>query len=179
VFPGEEAQLGLVRGWLAALLPACPARDDVAVVATELGSNAIRHTASGRGGRFAVEITFCGAVVRVAVADSGARSAPRMIEDPVAESGRGLLVVRGLSVSTGVRGGPWGRLVWADVPWQAMGGAMPEPTPGEGAHGGEVPPARRYSEEKHWAGRYGAHWEAAARPAGAYRVPVMAASLAP
>src|SRR5216683_2605664 len=45
VFPGEERQLGLLRRWLESLLPACPARDDVACVATELGTNAIVHTA--------------------------------------------------------------------------------------------------------------------------------------
>src|SRR5690348_17204103 len=52
MFSGEERQLGLMRRWLAACLPECPARDDVVSVATELGSNAILHTASGRGGWF-------------------------------------------------------------------------------------------------------------------------------
>jgi len=41
VFPGEERQLAVLRRWLATLLPACPARDDVILVATELASNAI------------------------------------------------------------------------------------------------------------------------------------------
>ncbi len=166
----------MLRRWLATLLPACPARDDVAVVATELGSNAIRHTASGRGGRFAVEITSYGMVVRVAVADSGGRTAPRVIEDPLAESGRGLLVVRGLSVSTGVHGGPWGRLVWADIPWRAVGEAASGPNPGETAHGaGGVAPARRSAGESGWAGEYRPQWEAEARPAGAdYPAPVTA-----
>src|SRR5713226_6853778 len=41
VFPGEERQLGMLRRWLAELLPDCPSRDDVASGATELGSNAI------------------------------------------------------------------------------------------------------------------------------------------
>ena len=69
VFPGEGSQLGVLRRWLASLLPQCPARDDVTLVASELGTNAIVHTASGRGGWFAVEITWHRAVVRVAVAD--------------------------------------------------------------------------------------------------------------
>ena len=54
VFLGEERQLGLLRRWLVACLPECPARDDVISVATELGTNAILHTASGRGGWFSV-----------------------------------------------------------------------------------------------------------------------------
>jgi len=42
VFPGEERQLGVLRRWLESLLPDCPARGDVACVATELGTNAVR-----------------------------------------------------------------------------------------------------------------------------------------
>jgi anti-sigma regulatory factor (Ser/Thr protein kinase) len=79
VFQGDASQLGIVRRWLASLLPESPARDDLASVATELGSNAIRHTASGRGGWFAVEIMWYGPVVRVAVADSGGPTEPQLI----------------------------------------------------------------------------------------------------
>jgi len=125
VFPGEERQLGVLRRWLELLLPQCPARDDVACVATELGTNAVRHTASGRGSWFAVEITWHRQAVRVAVADGGAPGAPRVIDDPAADHGRGLLVVRGLSVRTGVCGDHRGRLVWADVPWGDAGAAAP------------------------------------------------------
>jgi hypothetical protein len=116
-FPGEDRQLGVLRRWLESLLPECAARDDVACVATELGTNAVRHTASGQGGSFAVEITWDGQAVRVAVADEGAPGAPQVLDDPASETGRGLLVVRGLSVRTGVCGDHRGRLVWADVPW--------------------------------------------------------------
>jgi hypothetical protein len=121
-FPGEDCQLGRLRRWLESFLPQCPARDDVACVATELGTNAVRHTASGRGGWFSVEITWLGAALRVAVADGGAVSGPRVIDDPAAEHGRGLLVVQGLSVRSGVRGDHRGRTVWADVPWSDDGG---------------------------------------------------------
>src|SRR5207248_6819879 len=48
VFPGEERQLGAVRRWLASLLPDRPARDDLSVVATELGANSIRDRKSTR-----------------------------------------------------------------------------------------------------------------------------------
>jgi anti-sigma regulatory factor (Ser/Thr protein kinase) len=121
VFPGEERQLGALRRWLELLLPECPERGDVACVATELGTNALRHTASGRGGWFAVEITRHRQAVRVAVADGGAPGAPQVLDDPQGEHGRGLLVVRGLSVRTGVCGDHRGRLVWADVPWGDAG----------------------------------------------------------
>src|SRR3984893_16855085 len=88
-FPGEESQLGVLWRWLASLLPPCPARDDVVSVANELGSNAIVHTLSGRGGRFAVEVTWYGPLVRVAVADGGAPAGRRVGDDTVGEQGRG------------------------------------------------------------------------------------------
>jgi Histidine kinase-like ATPase domain len=127
VFPGEECQLGALRRWLASLLPDCPARDDVTSVATELCSNAIRHTASGREGSFAVEIIWLDnpAGVRLAVADGGAPGAPRMIDDPMAEHGRGLMLVHGLSVRNGVAGDEHGRVVWADIPWAEADAAEP------------------------------------------------------
>src|ERR1022692_3156278 len=117
VFPGEERQLGVLRRWLALLLPDCAARDDVTCVATELGTNAVRHTASGRGGWFAVEITWHRAVVRVAVADGGAPGGPQVIGDPDGEHGRGLLVVAGPSAPTRGGGVPRGRPCWAHVCW--------------------------------------------------------------
>jgi serine/threonine-protein kinase RsbW len=117
VFPGEARELAALRRFLAVLLPECAARDDVMCVATELGSNAIRHTASGRDGRFAVEIVWDAAAVHVAVSDGGAPSGPRVVEEPRQESGRGLLLVRGLSRLCGVCGDTRGRVVWADVPW--------------------------------------------------------------
>ncbi len=121
VFPGHEAELRQLRRWLAWLLPDAPARDDVIVVAVELATNAIRHTASARNGFFAVEVTWHAqpAAVRIAVADGGAPTGPqvRPDPDPLSEHGRGLQVVLGLAARTGAYGDHRGRLVWADVPW--------------------------------------------------------------
>jgi len=134
VLPGEEHQLAMVRQWLASLLPACPARGDLALVATELGSNAIRHTASGRGGQFAVEVNWHPAVVRVAVTDGGAPDGPRVIDDPLSEHGRGLRMVRELSARTGVAGDHRGRQVWADITWgDAAAADAASPRPGREA----------------------------------------------
>lgn len=101
VLSGDERSLRDLRHWLASLLPACPACDDVISVANEM-ANAIRHTASGRRGKFGVEITRHAAAVRVTVADGGAPAEPRLTDDPTAENGRGLLLVRGLSLHAGV-----------------------------------------------------------------------------
>ena len=160
VFPGEECQLGLLRRWLASLFPPCPARDDVAVIASELSANAIRHTASGRGGSFVVEITWSGPVVRVAVADSGAATEPHVIDDPGAEHGRGLLVVRELSMSMGVCGDHRGRLTWADVQGEASPGAeVAAPDAYEDAiRDGQAALARRFAGVPAWFGRSTLAW---------------------
>lgn len=159
VFPGEERQLGTLRRWLASLLPQIPARDDLTAVATELATNTIRHTASGRGGWFAVEVTWLGPVVRVAVADSGGPSEPRVIEDPAAEHGRGLLLVRGLSERTGVCGDHRGRLVWADVRWDGEAPAAAAHDPYEAViRDGEAALTRRFAEVPAWFGRSTLQW---------------------
>jgi hypothetical protein len=117
VFPGEERQLRDVRRWLAASLPGCPVLDEVVSIATELGANAIRHSATGLDGKFTVEITQAPFCVQVAVTDDGGPGAPRVIADPDGEHGRGLVLVRGLSARMGMDGGPGGRTVWAQIDW--------------------------------------------------------------
>ena len=167
MFPGEERQLAALRRWLAELLPPCAARDDVAAVATELGSNAVRHTLSGRGSWFAAEITWYPAAVWVAVADCGGPSEPRVIDDLAAEHGRGLLVVRGLSVRTGVTGDHRGRLVWAQVAWADPSPAAPTSSqdPYQAAiRDGETALARRFAGVPAWFGRSTLAWWAMAGP---------------
>jgi len=125
VFPGHERELSNIRRWLSLLLPDCPARDNVLSVATELGSNAIQHTASGQGGSFTVEITWRPSTAQVAVTDFGSPAEPHVIDEPTGARGRGLLLVRGLSVRTGHTGDQRGRLVWAQVPWDGPSPAVP------------------------------------------------------
>jgi anti-sigma regulatory factor (Ser/Thr protein kinase) len=171
VFPGEASQLAALRQWLAALLPACPARDDLAVVATELGANAIQHTASGRGGRFAVQVSRDRALVRVAVTDGGAATGPRIIEEPGGERGRGLRLVEGLSAGMGVSGDHRGRRVWADIAWgDAVIAGTASPQPGEEAVGrgpGSVVDGRgRFGRTRHRAVRAHRSWVRGAAAGG-------------
>jgi len=122
VFPGQAAQLRPMRSWVESMLPDCPARDTVITVASELAGNAVLHTASkDPGNTFLAVISWRPQAVRVAVADGGAATAPRMISDPDGEDGRGLMMVAALSVRTGVSGDERGRIVWADVPWAGEG----------------------------------------------------------
>jgi len=118
VFPGQAAQLRLMRSWVESLLPGCLSRGDVVAVASELAGNAVRHAASkDTGSSFLVTISWRPQAVRVAVADGGAATVPRIISGPEGEDGRGLMMVAALSVRTGVSGDERGRIVWADIPW--------------------------------------------------------------
>lgn len=139
VFAGRPAEVAALRRWLAGCLPDCGSRDDVVSVAVELATNAIRHTSSGRGGVFSVEIAWQSgrASLRVAITDGGARRSPQLPPRPgaaaqpdpagspgpadpaglLAEHGRGLAVVAALASRTGVLGTGRGRLVWAEIPW--------------------------------------------------------------
>jgi histidine kinase-like protein len=167
VFSGEERQLGLMRRWLTACLPDCPARDDVVSVATELSSNAILHTASGRGGWFAVELTWCQFTVRVAVADHGGQAEPHVIEDPDGEHGRGLLLVHGLSARTGVTGNERGRTVWAEIAWDGppRDAGLASVGPGEVEIREDTAAlARRFAGVPVWFGRATRAWWALAGP---------------
>jgi hypothetical protein len=116
-FQGEDAQISTLRRWLECLLPPCPSRDDLMSVAVELGTNAVRHTASGSGGQFVVEVTWWAGMARIAVYDGGSPDSPRVTGDLLCEDGRGLLMVSTLSMRMGVGGNAQGRVVWADILW--------------------------------------------------------------
>lgn len=174
VFPGHERELSNMRRWLSLLLPDCPARDNVLSVATELGSNAIQHTASGQGGSFTVEITWRPSTAQVTVADFGSPAEPHVIDEPTGECGRGLLLVRGLSVRTGHTGDQRGRLVWAQIPWDGPSPAVPASSqdPYQTAiRDGEAALARRFAGVPAWFGRSTLAWWALAGTDGLVSAP--------
>lgn len=169
IFPGEERQIRQLRQWLCGLLPGCATRDDVVAVAVELGTNAIRHTVSGRGGWFAAEISWHRTCVRVAVADQGGSTGPRLIDQPTAEKGRGLVLVRGFSARMGVSGDHRGRLVWADVPGTGEDTEAPAAlTPGYEAaiRDGQATLNRRHQGIVTWFGHATQQWWALTRRPG-------------
>lgn len=163
--------MSAVRRWFKSLLPPCPACDDLISVVTELACNAVAHTASGRGGWFAVELTWHPAIVRVAVADCGGPAEPHIIHDSDSERGRGLLLVRGLAIRSGHTGDHRGRLVWADISWQHPETATTDnlPDPHEVAdpyratvRDGEAALTRRFAGVPAWFGRATLAWWALA-----------------
>jgi serine/threonine-protein kinase RsbW len=114
VFPGQEDQIPCVRTFVSQLLADHPDRADIVMCAAELAANAVRHTASGRDGFFATEVTWTGLTVRVAVADGGADTAPPLGPDPSGPGAdRGLGRLAQLASRCGTEGDHRGRVVWA------------------------------------------------------------------
>src|SRR5216683_2147236 len=77
VFPGRPEQVAHARRFVARVLDGCPVADDALLCASELASNAIRHTRSGwRGGKFQVVVWRGRASACVAVLDDGSDTTP-------------------------------------------------------------------------------------------------------
>ena len=94
------------------------------ICVSELATNAIAHTASGRGGLFTVEVDCPReGVARIAVTDAGG-AFPRPDALPVpgeimAEGGRGLAMVAACTSRWGYADAPCGpgHTVWAEACW--------------------------------------------------------------
>ncbi|MEU5869581.1 ATP-binding protein [Nonomuraea sp. NPDC047529] len=122
-FEGIPATIGQARAWAVGLLPAdCDRADDVALVVSELATNAILHSASGApGGRFAVqvEIDTTAHSVGVTCIDLGPALFKAMRGE--GEGGHGLALVKHLADGYEVRAEPTSRTVccWLDWPAEA------------------------------------------------------------
>lgn len=119
-FPGQSASVRQSREFVRGVLgEGWPGLDDVLVMVSEIASNAIRHTASGDDGWFDVTVSVTGRTARVAVADRGSSSEPRIPDesgDPdVPTGGRGLRIVDTLAARWGHGGDELGRVVWFEV----------------------------------------------------------------
>jgi anti-sigma regulatory factor (Ser/Thr protein kinase) len=99
--------------------------DAMSLITAELATNAVRHGhVQGRG--FHVRLTSTGSVLRVEVTDTrGERRPPQSppelpaLDDPLAESGRGLYLVSRLAARWSVSPRPDaapGKTVWAELP---------------------------------------------------------------
>jgi anti-sigma regulatory factor (Ser/Thr protein kinase) len=121
-FRGKPASVPEARRFVSELLAGCPARETLMTCVSELCANAIRHTASGRGGVFTVEVARPrDGVARVAVTDDGGPSAPVAgTADPFAESGRGLAMVAASTTRWGYTEAYPGRTVWAEACWPVL-----------------------------------------------------------
>jgi anti-sigma regulatory factor (Ser/Thr protein kinase) len=113
---GIERAVGHVRRWLRDLVGADhPCFDDAAVCASELLTNALRHTDSGRGGRMRVDLAYDQRSLRVEVTDDGGAATVPYIRDVPDESGRGLRIVEAYADSWGVERRGAGHVVWFTI----------------------------------------------------------------
>ncbi len=172
VFPGQEDQIPCVRTFVSQLLADHPDRADIVMCAAELAANAVRHTASGRDGFFATEVTWTGLTVRVAVADGGAGTTPPLGPDltgPGADSGLGRLAQ--LASRCGTEGDRRGRVVWAQFLTSTepastdmkSAGRAPGPTsipltPEQSTAAEAADLAERYQGWHTWFGRWTRQW---------------------
>jgi serine/threonine-protein kinase RsbW len=100
VFPGRPDQVAQARRFVGRVLSGCPVADDALLCVSELASNAIRHTRTGRNGKFQVVVWRGMASACVAVLDDGSDTIPTPTPGQtgrLAESGHGLLAVQALA----------------------------------------------------------------------------------
>ncbi|MEU8381623.1 ATP-binding protein [Streptosporangium amethystogenes] len=114
-FLGSPRSIVEARRFVTAMLSGWPEAEDAELIVSELATNAVRHSESGRfGGRFTVSIHTEADRLWIGVLDEGGPRSPRAFphhED--GEDGRGLMLVTELAASWGVTGDDKGRIVWA------------------------------------------------------------------
>ena len=131
VFAGIPESVRAARAWVAGHLPGSPAADDVALMVSELFTNAISYSASGHsGGQVTVSIAVSRGIARVDVIDQGAdlevSKAALCVAAAVAAAprlGAGLKIVRELADEFGADGpDKWFTLRVGALPGHAEGG---------------------------------------------------------
>ncbi|RDG35553.1 ATP-binding protein [Streptomyces corynorhini] len=116
--PGFSEEVGRARRWTRDILTGHPRADDVAVIVSELGTNALLHTASGgRTGVFHVSLALSEHVVAISVTDAGgSNTTPKVTyADQDAQHGRGLGMVNTLAHTVAIHGNGRGHTVTAEL----------------------------------------------------------------
>ncbi|MFK8907576.1 ATP-binding protein [Streptomyces sp. YS-3] len=115
-FLGDPQELSAARRWTRATLDGHPHSDDAALIVTELGTNALAHTASGDG-TFHVRLTVSERAITITVTDSGGTETAPEVQHPPLNSthGRGLALVTALADSVTIQGDDSGRTVTAEL----------------------------------------------------------------
>jgi two-component sensor histidine kinase len=118
-YPGKPASVPAARQLLRCVLSWSPRADDLELIVSELMSNAIQHTPSGRdGGTVALTIRWTPGAARIELEDDGTGHWGTARHDPFAECGRGLMLVSALADGTGHDITPdRHHRVWAEVTW--------------------------------------------------------------
>jgi anti-sigma regulatory factor (Ser/Thr protein kinase) len=94
-------------------LSGCPRIEDLLLAVSELSSNAVTHSVSGKGGTFTVEVRTETGRARIEITDQG----PAM-NSLQTHNGWGLVIVAGVTDRTGANVQSNGRrTAWAEVDW--------------------------------------------------------------
>ncbi|MFZ3551735.1 ATP-binding protein [Streptomyces sp. 4.24] len=86
--------------------------NDARLIVSELVTNALRHTHTGRVG---VSVTRHSDRVRIVVTDTSRTTPAPAVVDPDAEAGRGLQLIDELATGWGSERLPTGKRVWAEL----------------------------------------------------------------
>jgi anti-sigma regulatory factor (Ser/Thr protein kinase) len=114
--PGTEAAVPVLRHWARALADV----PGLELVASEYGTNALWHSASGLpGGRIRAELSVAAEGVWISVQDDGPRPEPEEWDaECLDEHGRGLILVQAHVDECGEHLTPEGKhVVWALLRW--------------------------------------------------------------
>jgi serine/threonine-protein kinase RsbW len=120
-FAGTPQEVGAARRWVQQLvcsLAGTDAADQARILTSELVTNAVMHSASGRpGGTVTVVVISDAAGIAVHVHDLGGPAVPRMRHSgETADGGRGLMIVAEVAAE-------WGTCPVAACSCQGVGGA--------------------------------------------------------
>ncbi|MEV6840839.1 ATP-binding protein [Streptomyces sp. NPDC051133] len=116
--PGFPEEVSRARRWTRDILRGSPLAEDAELIVSELSTNAIRHTASGRqSGIFHLAVAVSAQVVAVSVTDDGGTGTAPKVEhqDQDAEHGRGLGMVSAIAHRVVVHNSDKGYTVTAEL----------------------------------------------------------------
>jgi anti-sigma regulatory factor (Ser/Thr protein kinase) len=117
-FRGEQDQVAAARDFVKRVVGRCPMLDEAVLLTSELCTNALLHTASGRGGSFEVTVRRALDSVRIEVRDDGSKTVPAVRSlDQFSVDGRGLALVELIANQWGQYGDELGRSVFFELRW--------------------------------------------------------------
>ncbi|MEU3293077.1 ATP-binding protein [Streptomyces longwoodensis] len=128
--PGFPEEVSRARRWTRDILRGSPLAEDAELIVSELGTNAILHTASGREpGSFHLAVAVTAQVVAVSVTDDGGTTTAPKVEhqdqEAEAEHGRGLGMVSAIAHRVVVHDSDHGHTVTAELYADATQGDHP------------------------------------------------------
>jgi anti-sigma regulatory factor (Ser/Thr protein kinase) len=120
---GTMDQVARARGLVSSALGEDhPLHDDCVLLTSEVATNAVIHSESGRGGSFTLTVSYSASVVRVCVQDEGSLEPPCTCQANVyAASGRGLPLLDALARRWGLIREAGSNIVWFELALDLVG----------------------------------------------------------